>query len=271
MATNADSSTSILRNDPNLSRSIAPGWHTLVLVAAIVGFSIHGALQFSAVHSPIHRLATYGLTAAMELGMLAWIILGLRLRKTPLRSLLGCFEFSFRSIVVDVGIALVFWVASLILLGTLAVAWTGAAAIFAHQPKPATSAQTLAPSASQKQQLKTMMELAPANGAEIVAWVGLCMLAGFSEEVAFRGYLQRQFIAGARGGIAIGILLSAMCFGAAHGYEGARGMFLITAFGVLFSVLAHFRRSLRAGMIAHAWQDILAGIALAFLRSHKFL
>jgi hypothetical protein len=241
-----------------------------VLVAAILGFSIHGAFQFSSAHSPIHRLATYGLTGAMELGMLAWIIFGLRLRKMPLRCLLGSFQFSFRSIAGDIGIAMVFWVASLIVLGTLAVAWTGAAAIFTHRSHGGTSNQTLGPRASQQQQLKTMMQLAPADDAEIIAWVGLCILAGFAEEIAFRGYLQRQFIAGTRGRVAAGVLFSALCFGAAHGYEGARGMFLISAFGVLFSLLALFRRSLRAGMIAHAWQDIFAGLTLAFLKSHKF-
>jgi len=42
---------------------------------------------------------------------------------------------------------------------------------------------------------------------------------------------------------------------------------MLTVFGVLFSVLALYRRSLRAGMFAHSWHDLLAGLALALLKS----
>jgi membrane protease YdiL (CAAX protease family) len=146
----------------------------------------------------------------------------------PLRTLLGSFEFSFRSIAIDIGIAIVFWVASLIML---AAGWTRAAAIFMHWQPMATADEPLSPGSSQKQSLRALMQLDPANDAEILAWLGLCMLAGFAEEAAFRGYLQRQFIAGTRGRIAPGVTLSEHCFGAAHKCEGARGMFLIFASG----------------------------------------
>jgi hypothetical protein len=69
VATNAENPTSILTNEAKISGSIAPAWHTLVLVAAILSFSIHGAFQFSTAQEPIHRLATYGITGIMELGM----------------------------------------------------------------------------------------------------------------------------------------------------------------------------------------------------------
>jgi hypothetical protein len=39
-------------------------------------------------------------------------------------------------------------------------------------------------------------------------------------------------------------------------------MLLITAYGAFFGILAHLRRSLRAGMFAHAWQDSVSGIVL---------
>jgi hypothetical protein len=48
-------------------------------------------------------------------------------------------------------------------------------------------------------------------------------------------------------------------------------MVLLAVFGALFSVLAIFRRGLRAGIFAHSWHDLIAGLALAFLRAHHLL
>jgi O-antigen/teichoic acid export membrane protein len=45
-------------------------------------------------------------------------------------------------------------------------------------------------------------------------------------------------------------------------------MVLLAVFGVLFSLLAIFRRNLRAGIFAHSWQDIIAGLTLALLKAH---
>jgi hypothetical protein len=39
-------------------------------------------------------------------------------------------------------------------------------------------------------------------------------------------------------------------------------MVLIAAYGCLFGILAAWRKSLRPGMMAHAWQDLLSGILL---------
>ena len=41
--------------------------------------------------------------------------------------------------------------------------------------------------------------------------------------------------------------------------------------GVLFSLLAFYRRSLRAGIFAHAGHDFIAGLALALIRSSHIL
>ncbi|HLW52970.1 MAG TPA: CPBP family intramembrane glutamic endopeptidase [Candidatus Angelobacter sp.] len=90
------------------------------------------------------------------------------------------------------------------------------------------------------------------------------MCAGFFEEVIFRGYLQRQ-IGNVSGRIWVGITASAVLFGAAHGYQGWRMMIVIAVFGAFFGILAHFRRSLRPGIIAHAIQDAYSGVALFFL------
>ena len=256
--------------------AIAPAWHTIVLVLAIVALSIHGASRLSAIHGSIDRLASYGFSAAMEVLMLAWVVLGLRLRRVPLRSLLGSFSFDARSIAADLVFALVFWFCSLMLLGTLGIAWSSVEAALAHRQtahvvgqndQTGKAEKALATDPEQIERLRALAVLAPANGREIAAWALLCLLVGFIEEIVFRGYLQRQFIGWARGGVVAGVLASAFVFGSAHAYQGVRGMVLLTVFGALFSMLALHRGSLRAGIFAHAWHDLIAGLALALLKS----
>jgi membrane protease YdiL (CAAX protease family) len=128
-----------------------------------------------------------------------------------------------------------------------------------------------APDAAQEQELRAVAQLAPSNAREIAAWTLLCMLVGVVEEIVFRGYLQRQFIAWSRGQVAAGVALSALMFGAAHAYQGLRNMVLLGVFGALFSLLALYRRSLRAGMFAHGWHDLIAGLALALLKSQHII
>ena len=116
-----------------------------------------------------------------------------------------------------------------------------------------------------------LLLLAQTNGKEIAGWILLCLLVGVAEELVFRGYLQRQFAAWARGAVAAGVAFSAITFGAAHGYEGVRSMFLLTLFGVFFSLLALFRRSLRAGIFAHAWHDAFTGLMVSLLHARHLL
>ncbi len=246
---------------------VAPVWHTVVLVAGIAALSIQSVMQFSGQVPAINRLQTYAFTAGTELCLLAWVWFGLRLRKISLRSLLGSVAWDFRSVAIDLGVAIVFWFASLMVLGTIGIFWIAVEAALTHRSL-FPSGKQLTPDPSQQQTLHTLTQLSPANAGEIVAWILLCILAGIAEEMVFRGYLQRQFTAWARGAMAVGVAVSALLFGAAHGYQGARNMVLLAVFGVLFSLLAIFRRNLRAGIFAHSWQDISVGLMLALLKAH---
>ena len=183
----------------------------------------------------------------------------------------GRFLFDTRSIVADLGFALLFWISALAVLGTIGIAWSGVEAAVTHRPPPVHSAQSLASDPSQEKEVRALAELAPSGGGEIAAWVVLCLLVGFIEETVFRGYLQRQFIGWARGSVGAGVLLSALIFGGAHAYQGARNMVLLAVFGALFGLLAVYLRSLRAGMFAHSWHDLIAGLALAFLKAHHLI
>lgn len=247
---------------------IAPWWHTLILVAGIVFLSFAGAREFSGPQAVrVNRMETYAFTGVTELAMVAWIWFGLRLRGTPFRTLMGELESGARGLATDLGIAGIFWMGSLFVLASLGVMWEVADAV-AHHRAFAPNGQ---PDAAQLHTIHTLLRLAPAAPSEIAAWILVCALAGFAEEIVFRGYLQRQFTAWGRGALWSGVVFSAILFGLAHGYQGARNMVLLSVFGALFSLLAIFRRSLRAGMIAHAWQDLIAGLGLALLHSRHFI
>ncbi len=253
-----------------LPAPVAPVWHTVVLIVGIVLVSVAGMFEFSAPHPVVNRLQTYALTGISELCMLGWVYFGMRLRKVPFVSLFGSVPGNLRSIAIDCGFALLFWIASLMVLGSIGIFWTVVeAAITHHSLFP--SGKQLTPDPSQQQAIHSLTQLAPANGIEVAAWVLLCIIAGIAEESIFRGYFQRQFTTWARGAVVVGVAFSALLFGLAHGYQGARNMVMLTIFGVLFSVLALLRRSLRAGIFAHSWHDLIAGLALALLKAHHIV
>jgi uncharacterized protein len=252
-------------------RGLAPAWHTVVLIAGILALSIAGKLQVQGFHGRSHRLQTYGTTAGVELLMLGWVALGVWLRKVPLRALFGTVEKGLRGIVLDFGIAAAFWIGSMIVLGTIGMLWTSVEAAIAQSHQPQGSGQTATLTPKNQEALRMLEQLAPENGVEIGCWALLCCLAGTIEEVVFRGYLQSQFTAWTKGGVAWGAVFSAVLFGAAHGYQGVRNMILLAVFGALFSILAIARRSLRAGIVAHSWHDLITGLTLAFLRAHRLL
>jgi membrane protease YdiL (CAAX protease family) len=253
--------------------TIAPAWHTVVLVVFILAISIAGAYRNAGARGAVrvHKLETYAVTAALEAAIVGWVAFGLRLRKIPLRSLFGAISGDIRSIALDAVIAIVFWIGSMMALGTVALFWLGIETAITHRPLPVQTGKVFTPDPSQEHAVHAVLRLAPSNGREIAGWILLCLLVSVAEELVFRGYLQKQFTAWARGAVAAGVVFSAITFGAAHGYEGIRSMFLLALFGALFSLLALFRRSLRAGIFAHGWHDVFAGLMVSFLHARHLL
>jgi membrane protease YdiL (CAAX protease family) len=255
---------------------IAPVWHTVVLILAIVAISFIGVYRHPGGQSAaaVNRLRTYGVTAVLEFVLMGWVAFGLRLRGIPLRSLFGKVATNFRSIALDAGIALLFWMGSLMALATIAIMWFSIEGMIHHRPIAISSSHNGKPMArdpAQEQAARAVVQLAPTNGKEVACWLLLCMLVGVAEELVFRGYLQQQFTVWARGAAVGGVVFSAIMFGSAHGYEGVRAMFLLAVFGSFFSLLALFRRNLRAGIFAHSWHDAFAGLMVAFLHARHVL
>ena len=285
-------------------RGIAPIWHSLVLVVAILAFSVWGAVRpdtgsanpLAPVQHLAHaaasdgsdpvRLIRYGLTGLLELAVVGWVIIGLRLRGVSFRSLFGRWPKGLNDVTKEAGIAAAFWLCSMAILVSFALSWNVVETwIYKHQASSQQGAASKAPTQSssksapapqkspqqeQAEMAKQLMELAPANGIEIAAWGLLCLIVGFSEELIFRGYLQSQSISLLRS-IPLSIVLTAVIFGAAHGYQGLRGIFLITIYGALFGCITLLRKNLFPGMLAHSWHDFSTGMMLALLRSSHLL
>lgn len=229
---------------------VAPVWHTVVFVVVTIGLTSLQAGQtskLSALNIPT-RVPLYVAMIIFELILLAYVwLLGLRLAGKTLRDIIGGKWNSPSDFWRDVGIAIVFWMA----VAGMLIAMR---ALLGRD----------------KEELDAMRILLPRTPAELVFWVALSVTAGFCEELIFRGYLQRQFLAMTRNpGLAV--VLQSLVFGAAHLYQGWKGALTITVYGALFGVLAAWRRSLRPGMIQHAAQDTFSGILGSVAIRHHYL
>ncbi|HWR82135.1 MAG TPA: CPBP family intramembrane glutamic endopeptidase, partial [Candidatus Deferrimicrobium sp.] len=83
--------------------------------------------------------------------------------------------------------------------------------------------------------------------------------AGVCEETAFRGYLMTRLrLLGRFRSWAIPTVISAVAFGICHAYQGLPGFIVITAYGVMLSILYIRTGSLWPPIIAHFFQDFAA-------------
>jgi membrane protease YdiL (CAAX protease family) len=174
----------------------------------------------------------------LSLAALDWLLLyfawqGIRRRGGTFRSLIQGRWATPREELRDLGIAAAFWG---VLMGT---AW-GLDHLF---PRVQTNSLDI---------------LLPKSVAEVSVWILTSVSAGFCEEFVFRGYVQRQLLAWSNSA-SIAVLGQALLFGMMHSYQGWAPALRIVGLGVLFGALAAWRKTLRAGMVAHAWQDVWAG------------
>ncbi len=234
---------------PQKTRLIAPVWHTVTIAALILANSFLGAAPKSSLTGGNARILLYSGTFLVELFLVLLIWFWVRRAGISMKELIGGRWKTPEDFLLDVGIAIGFLVvSSLVLVGA----------------RVALGTLDLHNVSKQVEDTKRMLgPLIPRSKLEAGLFVLLSVFAGLFEEIIFRGYFQRQFGAMARSPI-IGIIGAAALFGLAHGYQGPRMMIAIGIFGVLFGILAHLRKSLRPGMMAHAIQDAYSGLALYF-------
>ena len=231
-------SPGVLKEPEPSVTAVAPVWHTvsvLLLLGAIGALSLRMSMMNPAAQGK-HRALGYLVSMAAE-----WLIVGFIAFKAPLRTLVGSFAPTWRSVLRDLGIAIAYLLAAQVILGTIS------AVLSRFLPSQANAV------------LKNMV---PHTALEIALYLLLSLTAGICEEIMFRGYLQRQFAAWTGNAIAA-ILLQGIVFGLAHGYQGLSMVIVIAVFGCMFGWLAWWRKSLRPGMMAHFLQDGVGGIVLA--------
>lgn len=220
--------------------SIAPAWHTAVVLLVMLGVSLLGALVELPPIFGIHgRAGSYLLVMVVEWATVALIGWGLSRRGVALSDLIGGRWTRRADLVRDLGIGIAF----VVIVGG------------------AMQALTSLLKAAPPQSLRALL---PQTPFELVLWVPLSVTGGFCEEVIFRGYLQRQLSALTRSLVG-GVVLQAVAFGLSHGYQGWKLMAIIAIYGGCFGWLAHWRRSLRPGMVGHALQDTLGGLLARYM------
>jgi len=216
------------------------GFLVIMAAMAALGFYAQRAGTENGSGATGGQLASHGAAISVYLvaGLMDWALfyycwVGVHRRGGNLGTLSAGRWTSWRSLATDVAIAIPFW-----------VLWEGAA--YAVN-------RVLGPSGA-----KSVNALLPRTPFEIAAWVAVSITAGFCEEIAFRGYLQKQMHAVFRN-IGAAVLAQALVFGLAHAYQGRKAIVVISLLGVLYGALAAWRRNLRVNIIAHAWSDIWEG------------
>jgi uncharacterized protein len=218
---------------------VAPWFHTIILAFIFLGLAAAGAIyQRWASPNPLSagssHIVLYLSLIAMEYGLFRYVNGGLARRGVTMKSLIGGSWNSLSDVLRDAGLALGIW-----------TIWSGVEKLWGHvfAISHAVSIQTFLPH----------------KPLEITLWIAVSISAGISEEIAFRGYFQRQFGA-LTGSKWAAVCLQALLFGVGHGYQGVQAMAKIALFGALFGAMAIRRGSLRPGIMAHALGDILSGI-----------
>jgi membrane protease YdiL (CAAX protease family) len=220
-------------------------WHTGIVLFVVIGASLGGSrgIHPAAAHN---KLPQYFWTMGWEWALTSFVYLGVR-KRISLRELIGGRWADAEAFLKDLVIAAGFWIFAMTVLEACA------------------KLMGLDQGGKIDSLRRQIGFLVPSTTLELLVWCLLSVTAGICEEIIFRGYLQRQFGIIARSTLA-GVIASAIVFGAAHGYEGRQRMLLIGIFGLLFGLLAWWRKSLRPGMIAHAWHDALSGAVLRLLK-----
>jgi membrane protease YdiL (CAAX protease family) len=233
-----------LGSPPSSRPLIAPAWHTIVFIAIFVGLSVIGGFFQHAVKQQPQATVPSGsaVPGYISVVVFEWLLvlyvrMGVHKRGMRLRDLVGGRWATSREMMKDIALGAGLW-----------AVWIGL--MNAHVLGGGTNAA---------------QGLLPRGILESLMWIPVALSAGFCEEVAFRGYLQKQFQA-ITGNAGWAVLFQAIVFGIGHLYEGVGQVARITMFGVLFGLLALWRKSLRPGMIAHAWSDIFGVIIFRGMR-----
>ncbi len=104
----------------------------------------------------------------------------------------------------------------------------------------------------------------PTNHAERLIWVAASAVAGFGEEITWRG-VQTALLARLTGNLLLAIAITIVMFSVAHAIQGWKSVGIIAAFSACFHALVWFSGSLYVAMVVHFLYDLVAGFSYAYL------
>ena len=221
------------------TESIASPRHTVILCAILLAIAAAG---WAALHSA-GRTQAPGNSAALllgamvaELALLYYVWVGLHRRGASIRHLVFEGDSPASRALADIVLGLALF-ALLATVSGLIARWSGAGDVRLVKP------------------------LIGAAVAQPALWILLSLAAALSEELTFRGYLQRQFAAWTRNPL-VAIAAQAALFGITHGYQGGMLMLRIALLGIIFGLTAWARRSTVPCIVAHFSLDVASGLGL---------
>jgi uncharacterized protein len=223
------------KNEP-----VASYRHSLWFLVIVAGVMIIGyAAQHRQVaggglaESHAHVIPMYVSVAILDWLLVLFAWRGIHRRGGSFGSLIGGRWANGREILRDLGIAALFW-------GVFLIADRGINGLLGQGHE------------------KSVNILLPRTMLEVLVWIVTCVSAGFCEEYVFRGYVQRQLLALSRN-TWVAVVGQGLVFGLMHAYQGWHPVVVISILGMLFGGLAAWRKTLRIGMVAHAWADVWDG------------
>lgn len=226
-----------LRAGSGVSSPVASPLHTLGLLLGILGLAIAGAsggpiAEWSrTLVLPHARLFLYAKILALQwiLFFIVWI--GLRI---PMRDLLDHAQSKTRR-----------WLRYPAVAVAGAIVWMAIGAVLSA---------VLHPSAAN---LRGLMAMLPKSAAERTLWILFSLSAGICEEIAYRGYLMRQFQAWS-GSAGIALVVQAFVYALAHLALPIEMVLSVALLGLFLGAIAVWQKSLVPGMVVHAAVGVLA-------------
>lgn len=104
----------------------------------------------------------------------------------------------------------------------------------------------------------------PASSVERSLWMLSSALAGFGEEITWRG-VQTVLLTRLTGNLLVAIVIAIVMFAIAHAIQGWKSVGIIAVFSAGFHFLVWLSGSLYVGMVVHFLYDLVAGLSYAHL------
>jgi uncharacterized protein len=231
------------QTDSSRRSLIASPWHTLFTVCYLAAHAYVGtiwAAQSRAGLGP-SRSFLYLRIILLEFVALGIVVAGVKLRGASMQAVLGKRWQSAGQVFLDLGLGI-----CLLFLSTMLVSIIGG-----HGGGGSAN--------------RLIGYLLPQGSLEMALWIIVSISAGICEEAVYRGYLQPQ-LGALTNNVWVGMVLSAAAFGGVHIYQGVQRASVIAMSAVLFGWFAHWRKTVRPGMFAHAFQDGVAPLLLKMMR-----